>query len=48
MTYLEMYLTLLEKYGEDSPELRKYKEFLAIYIQNRKIMQKIYKILMEQ
>lgn len=48
MTYTEMYLSLLEKYGEDSPQLKKYKEYLAIYIQNRKIMQKIYKILIEQ
>lgn len=47
-TYLEMYTNILRKFGRDSKELQKYKEYYSMYSNNKKIMIKIYKIIIEK
>ena len=47
-TYVKMYMDIYYKYGKDSTELRKFKEYSATYRNKTNTMVKIYKIIMEK
>jgi hypothetical protein len=47
-TYVEMYMNIYYKYGKDSAELRKFKEYSAIYQNKTNTMIKIYKNIMKK
>lgn len=48
MTYVEMYINILNAFGSTSAQLQKYKEFYIMCQSNKKIMEKIYKIIMAE
>ena len=47
-TYVKMYMDIYYKYGKDSTELRKFKEYSAIYQNKTNTMVKIYKNIMKK
>lgn len=46
-TYLDMYLSISKKFGKDSPQLEKYKSLLVRYFENKKVVYRYYKRIME-
>lgn len=48
MTHLKMYMDILNKYGDHSPQLKKWVKFYHQYSSHRKILFKYYSLLMEE
>lgn len=48
MTFVQMYMNILKKYGADSPQMKKYKKYYHIYQNKKHIVVKIYKIIMNE
>lgn len=46
MTFLEMYLNISKKFGQDSPQMNKFKEYFMQYKDKPHIVRKIYKTIM--
>lgn len=46
MTFLEMYLNISKKFGQDSPQMNKFKEYFMQYKDKPHIVRKIYQSIM--
>ena len=46
MTFLEMYLNISKKFGQDSPQMNKFKEYFMQYKDKPHIVRKIYRTIM--
>lgn len=46
MTFLEMYLNISKKFGQDSPQMSKFKEYFMQYKNKPHIVRKIYQSIM--
>ena len=47
MTFFRMYVNLVEKFGKDSPEVKRYRNYLNIYSSKPHIMKRIYDVIMK-
>ena len=48
ITYMQMYLDILNKYGKDSKEMKLYFDTYIYFKENKKVIYKVYKIIMEK
>lgn len=48
MTCLDMYLNIMKKYGQDSPQMKKYKEYFMRYKDKPHIIRRIYLTIMNE
>ena len=47
-TFVEMYMDIYNKYGKDSPELKKYKLCQSMWYAKKHLVVRMYKIIMEK
>lgn len=47
MTYFRMYVNIMNKYGKNSKQMEKYRNYLKLYIEKPHIMKRIYDIIMK-
>lgn len=48
ITYVQMYLDILNKYGKDSKEMKLYSDTYIHFRGNKKVIYKVYKIIMKK
>lgn len=48
ITYVRMYLDILNKYGKDSKEMKLYPDTYIYFRENKKVVYKVYKIIMKK
>ena len=48
ITYVQMYLDILNKYGKDSKEMKLYSDTYIYFRENKKVVYKVYKIIMKK
>ena len=48
ITYMQMYLDILKKYGKDSKEMKLYSDTYIYFRGNKKVVYKVYKIIMNK
>jgi len=44
----EMYMNIYKKFGKDSEQLKRFKKYLAIYMNKPHVMERIYKAIMKE
>ena len=48
MTYVEMYVNIMRKYGKTSEQLARYKKYYFMYQDHHKVMVRIYNNIMNE
>lgn len=48
ITYLQMYLDILNKYGKNSKEMNLYSDIYISFSNNKKVVYKVYKAIMKK